>query len=56
MRRRTRDRLRTMMAFVPLVALVVAAVYWMFSSHDDDVHDVERQGINQSLDDYYKRK
>jgi len=44
------------MAFVPMVALLVAVACWMFGSHDDDVHDVERQGINQSLDDYYRKK
>lgn len=56
MKRRTRDRLRTMMAFVPLAALLVAVVYWMFGSPDHDMHDVERQGINQTLNDYYKRQ
>jgi hypothetical protein len=53
MKRRTRDRLRTIMAFAPLVALLVAIAYQMLGSHE---HDEEQQGISQALGDYYKRK
>lgn len=47
LRRRTRDTLRTLLAFVPLLALMVAIVFWMIESvhHDEAQHAEELRHI-----------
>lgn len=55
MKRKSRETLRTVLAFVPLLALLVAVAYWMFGPDEHD-HAGEQQGIAESLEDYYRKR